>query len=116
MATQPMCFAIFIMAGTQIRAIQQFKDQGNGGGSGKTFNFPEVADRISDLLHSERLTIEKVIEVPPIGNRAEVNRWVKECASVFDGLLHESRYSLSLNLWPCSVSFRQACVTAFSWP
>jgi hypothetical protein len=54
---------------------------------GKTFNFPEVADRISDLLHSERLTIEKVIEVAPIGNRAEVNRWVKECASVFDGVV-----------------------------
>jgi hypothetical protein len=54
---------------------------------GKTFNFPEVADRISDLLHSERLTIQKVIEVAPIGNRAEVNRWVKECASVFDGVV-----------------------------
>jgi hypothetical protein len=54
---------------------------------GRTFNFPEVADRISDLLHSERLTIEKIIEVAPIGNRAEVNRWVKECASVFDGVV-----------------------------
>src|SRR5208337_221324 len=54
---------------------------------GKTFNFPEVADRISDLLHSERLTIEKIIEIAPIGNRAEVNRWVKECASVFDGVV-----------------------------
>jgi hypothetical protein len=54
---------------------------------GKTFNFPEVADRISDQLHSERLTIQKVIEVAPIGNRAEVNRWVKECATVFDGVV-----------------------------
>ena len=54
---------------------------------GMTFNFPEVADRISDQLHSERLTIQKVIEVAPIGNRAEVNRWVKECASVFDGVV-----------------------------
>ena len=54
---------------------------------GKTFSFPEVADRISDLLHSERLTIERVIEVAPLGNRAEVNRWVKECASVFDGVV-----------------------------
>jgi hypothetical protein len=35
-------------------------------------------------LHSERLTIQKVIEVAPLGNRAEVIRWVKECASVFD--------------------------------
>jgi hypothetical protein len=54
---------------------------------GKTFNFPEVADRISDELHSERLTIQKIIEIAPIGNRAEVNRWVKECAIVFDGVV-----------------------------
>ncbi len=51
---------------------------------GKTLNFPEVADRISDQLHSERLTIQKIIETAPVGNRAEVNRWVKECAMVFD--------------------------------
>jgi hypothetical protein len=51
---------------------------------GKTFNFPDVADRISDQLHSERLTIQKVIETAPVGNRAEVNRWVKECATIFD--------------------------------
>jgi len=54
---------------------------------GKTFSFPEVADRISDQLHSERMTIQKVIEVAPVGNRAEVNRWVKECATVFDGVV-----------------------------
>ena len=51
---------------------------------GKTLNFPEVADRISDQLHSERLTIQRVIETAPVGNRAEVNRWVKECATIFD--------------------------------
>lgn len=51
---------------------------------GKTLNFPEVADRISDQLHSERLTIQRVIETAPVGNRAEVNRWVKECAAIFD--------------------------------
>lgn len=51
---------------------------------GKTLNFPEVADRISDQLHSERLTIQQIIETAPVGNRAEVNRWVKECAMVFD--------------------------------
>jgi hypothetical protein len=65
--------------GSKIRAAVEVQ--------GKTFNFPEVADRISDQLHSERLTIQKVIEVAPIGNRAEVNRWVKECATVFDGVV-----------------------------
>ena len=52
--------------------------------AGKTLNFPDLADRISDQLHSERLTIEQVIATAPLGNRAEVNRWVKECASVFE--------------------------------
>ena len=52
--------------------------------AGKTLNFPDVADRISDQLHSERLTIEQVIATAPLGNRAEVNRWVKECALVFE--------------------------------
>ena len=54
---------------------------------GKTFNFPEVADRISDQLHSERMPIQRVIETAPVGNRAEVNRWVKECAMVFDEVI-----------------------------
>lgn len=51
---------------------------------GKTLNFPDVADRISDQLHSERLTIQAVTDTAPIGNRAEINRWVKECATVFN--------------------------------
>ena len=51
---------------------------------GKTLNFPDVADRISDQLHSDRSTIEAVIANAPLGNRAEVNRWVKECATVFE--------------------------------
>ncbi len=52
--------------------------------SGKTLNFPDVADRISDQLHSDRLTIDAVIDKAPLGNRAEVNRWVRECATVFE--------------------------------
>jgi hypothetical protein len=55
--------------------------------SGKTLNFPDVADRISDQLHSDRLTIESVIANAPLGNRAEVNRWVKECATVFEQVM-----------------------------
>ena len=51
---------------------------------GKTLNFPDVADRISDQLHSDRFTIEDVIANAPLGNRAEVNYWVKECAAAFE--------------------------------
>lgn len=53
-------------------------------GQGKSLNFPDVADRISDQLHSDRLSIQRVIETAPLGNRAEVNRWVRECGAVFD--------------------------------
>jgi hypothetical protein len=51
---------------------------------GKTLNFPDVADRISDQLHSDRFTIDQVISSSPLGNRAEVNRWVRECAVIFE--------------------------------
>jgi hypothetical protein len=51
---------------------------------GKTLNFPDVADRISDQLHSDRFTIDQVILNSPLGNRAEVNRWVRECAVIFE--------------------------------
>lgn len=51
---------------------------------GKTLNFPDVADRISDQLHSDRFTIDQVISNSPLGNRAEVNRWVRECAVIFE--------------------------------
>jgi hypothetical protein len=54
---------------------------------GKSLNFPEVADRISDQLHSDRRTIQQVIDSSPIGNRAEVNRWVRESAAIFDEVM-----------------------------
>lgn len=60
------------------------KIRGTVEAKGKTLNFPDVADRISDQLHSERQTIQKIIETAPVGNRAEANRWVKECARIFD--------------------------------
>jgi len=54
---------------------------------GKTLNFPDVADRISDQLHSDRLTIEEIIAKAPLGNRVEVNRWVRECALLFQEVM-----------------------------
>lgn len=52
-------------------------------GQGKSLNFPDVADRISDQLHSDRISIEKIVETAPLGNRAEVIRWVRECDVIF---------------------------------
>jgi MinD-like ATPase involved in chromosome partitioning or flagellar assembly len=42
---------------------------------GKSITFPEVADRVSDDIYSQRLSIEKAASELPIGNRAELSRW-----------------------------------------
>jgi hypothetical protein len=42
---------------------------------GKSVNFPELADRVSDDLYSNRLSIAKGLKELPIGNRAELIRW-----------------------------------------
>lgn len=46
---------------------------------GKSLNFPELADRVSDDLYSKRLSIAKASKELPIGNRAELFRWRAEC-------------------------------------
>ncbi|MDE2361113.1 MAG: protein mobD [Hyphomicrobiales bacterium] len=45
---------------------------------GKSLLFPDMADRVSDDLYSNRLSIAKGWETMPIGNRAELRRWLVE--------------------------------------
>jgi len=42
---------------------------------GLSLNFPDLADRVSDDIFCNRLTIAKALKESPIGNRAELNRW-----------------------------------------
>lgn len=42
---------------------------------GRSYHFPELADRVVDDLYSKRLTVEQAIQDLPIGNRAELRRW-----------------------------------------
>ncbi len=42
---------------------------------GKSLTFPDLADRVSDDLYSNRLSISKALTELPIGNRAELTRW-----------------------------------------
>jgi len=51
---------------------------------GLLLSFPDLADRVSDYLYSERLTIERASREMPLGNRAELSRWRKEVKRMFD--------------------------------
>jgi hypothetical protein len=58
--------------------------EGHGGAS---VLFPDMADRVSDDLYSNRLTIATASKVMPIGNRAELRRWLEELRKALTPLL-----------------------------
>jgi hypothetical protein len=49
---------------------------------GKSLDFPDLADRVSDDLRSQRLSVVKAAQSLPIGQRAELLRW----RSLYDGM------------------------------
>ena len=54
------------------------------GVGGKSVTFPELADRITDRLYTERMTVgEAGGKGMLLGSQAEVQRWQRECAEVF---------------------------------
>ena len=47
--------------------------------------FPELADRITDQLYTQRLTLtEAGGDSMPLGSRSEVHRWRTDCAALFE--------------------------------
>ncbi|RTL80113.1 MAG: protein mobD [Hyphomicrobiales bacterium] len=50
---------------------------------GRSLLFPDMADRVSDDLYSNRLSIARAWQTMPIGNRAELRRWLEEVNKVF---------------------------------
>ena len=46
---------------------------------GKSLNFPELADRVTDAMNKGRLTIAKASKELSFGDRIEVERWRDEC-------------------------------------
>jgi len=55
---------------------------------GLTLDLPDVADRISDRLINERLSVESAFKTVSIGERAEIQRWRNEIGKNF-GVLYE---------------------------
>lgn len=49
--------------------------------------FPEVADRVSEQLYSERIPIEVAAKEMTIGNRPELRRWLECVNGVFDEIV-----------------------------
>ena len=54
---------------------------------GKSLDFPELADRVSDDIYSKRLSIQKAIEILPLGNKAELIRWRNLCKRMFEQVI-----------------------------
>ena len=50
---------------------------------GQTLDFPDLADRVSDDLFGQRLSIARAARDLPLGNRAELTRWRNACARMF---------------------------------
>jgi len=55
--------------------------------AGQSLNFPEVADRVTDVMNRERWTIAKAMEELPFGDRMELERWRDECKAMLAPVL-----------------------------
>jgi hypothetical protein len=52
---------------------------------GLSLYLPQLATRVTNLVQSNRLTLEKAWQTATLGSRAEIERWRRECAqNIFD--------------------------------
>ena len=57
---------------------------------GQSLDFPDLADRVSDDLRSQRLSVQKAAASVPVGRRAELLRWRNGYDAMFDRVVgHE---------------------------
>lgn len=54
---------------------------------GRSLNFPELADRVTDAMNKQRLTIAKAAAEFSLGDRMEVQRWRQECKEMLEGVI-----------------------------
>ncbi len=59
--------------------------------TGKTLDFPVVANRVTDWLYSRRMSIRAALPEMPFGTRAELERWQNRCTDMFDRVLTEPK-------------------------
>ena len=56
---------------------------------GKSLNFPELADRVTDAMNKGRLTIAKASSELSLGDRMELERWREECRAMLSEAIRE---------------------------
>lgn len=56
---------------------------------GRSLNFPELADRVTDAMNKRRLTIAKACGELSLGDRMEIERWREECNEMLAGVIRE---------------------------
>ncbi len=56
---------------------------------GKSLNFPELADRVTDAMNKGRLTIAKASVELSLGDRMELERWREECRVMLTEAIRE---------------------------
>jgi MinD-like ATPase involved in chromosome partitioning or flagellar assembly len=54
---------------------------------GRSLNFPEVADRVTDAMNKGRLTIAKAVGELSLGDRMELERWRDECKTMLSEVI-----------------------------
>ena len=57
-------------------------------GGGRSLNFPELADRVTDAMNKGRLTVAKAVRELSLGDRVELERWREECKEMFGEVIH----------------------------
>jgi hypothetical protein len=53
---------------------------------GQTLYFPDLADRVADMMRNESLTVSEAEKTLNIGERAELRRWRNECGKMFSAV------------------------------
>lgn len=56
---------------------------------GKSVTFPDLADRVTDDIYSQRMSIAAASKELPMGNRAELNRWRNDVKKVLASVTNE---------------------------
>jgi hypothetical protein len=56
---------------------------------GRSLNFPELADRVTDAMNKSRLTIAKACGELSLGDRMEIERWRDECKEMLAEVIRE---------------------------
>jgi hypothetical protein len=56
---------------------------------GRSLNFPELADRVTDAMNKARLTIAKASAELSLGDRMELERWREECKAMLTDAIRE---------------------------